>query len=288
MPTTIPHLVRMGEGRMSTSAVARHAATGRLVQFLPGTYLRRDVVDDSQWRATAIAAWRPDAVILGAAAAAETFWPEIEVAELEVACRTTVRRDGVRFFRRDIPAELVTVKGGLNLSHPALTALDLAATHGGEPIDRVLRSRQARIEDLRGALAATTHRRGNPERRRLLLESRAEPWSAAERIAHELLRTARILGWHANVPISLDGHHYFLDIAFKRLKLAIEIDGREVHSLPDVFESDRVRHNSLELARWTVLHFTYRKLIEEPEYVLSTTRRALALCTREAAGKTRR
>ncbi|GAB2607018.1 endonuclease domain-containing protein [Pseudactinotalea suaedae] len=284
MSIAIPHLVRMGENQMSTSAVSRHAAAGRLVQFLPGTYLRRDVVSDPHWRATAVAAWRPDAVIVGAAAAAATFWPEIDVGELEVACRATVHREGLRFLRRDIPPELVTVSGGLRLTHPALTALDLTPVHGGDAIDRVLRSRQARIEDLRGALAATTRRRGNPERRRLLLESRAEPWSAAERLAHRMLHAAGITGWRANVPISLEGHRYFLDVAFTDRKLAVEIDGREVHSLPDVFESDRIRHNALELADWMVLHVTYRMLVENPEYVLTTIRRAITLRDR-ARGK---
>jgi len=285
MSIAIPHLVRMGEDQMSTSAVSRHAAAGRRVQLFPGTYLRRDVVDDAHWRATAVAAWRPDAVIVGAAAAAATFWPEIDVDELEVACRTTVHRAGLRFVRRDIPAQLVTVSGGLRLTHPALTALDLTPVHGGDAIDRVLRSRQARIEDLRGALAATTHRRGNPERRRLLLESRAEPWSAAERLAHRMLRAAGITGWRANLPICLERHRYFLDIAFAERKLAVEIDGREVHSLPDVFESDRVRHNALELADWMVLHVTYRMLVEDPEYVLTTIRRAVALRDRARGGK---
>jgi len=202
----------VGEGIVSASTAARRAGTGELVPVLPGVYLRADVAGNQQWRAAAVAAWRPEAVLLEEMAAALTFWPELAVSSLAFACKTTVRRPGLRFTRREIPSEWLTHRGELRLTHPALTALDLAATRGGDAIDRVLRSRQARIADLYAALAATGHRRGNPQRRLLLLESRAEPWSAAERIAHTILRGARIRGWRANVPVRLDGHDYFLDV----------------------------------------------------------------------------
>lgn len=278
----LPPLVRIGEGVLSSSTVSRRVASGELAPVLPGVYLRADVADNLQWRAAAVAAWRPEAVLLEEMAAALTFWPELAVSSLAFACKTTVRRPGLRFTRREIPSEWLRHRGQLRLTHPALTALDLAATRGGEAIDRVLRSRQARIEDLYAALTVSGHRRGNPERRRLLLESRAEPWSAAERIAHAILRQSGIRGWRANAPIHLDGQDYFLDIAFERIRLAVEIDGYEVHCRRDVFESDRRRQNSLQEHGWTVLRFTYRMLTEDPSYVARTTERGLIVAERRA------
>lgn len=281
MATTLPPLVRVGDGALSSSAASRHAAAGELRLVLPRTYLRSDVAHDPFWRAAAVAAWRPDAVLLDEMAARLSFWPEIEVPPaLRIACRTTLRRPGMQFTRRVVPEEWTRHRGDLRLAHPALTALDLSAVRGGDAIDRVLRSRHVRLEDLYAALTVSTHRRGNPERRRLLLESRAEPWSAAERIAHTILRGAGIRGWRANSPVSLDGQHYFLDIAFERLLLAIEIDGREVHSQPAVFETDRLRQNSLQNHDWTVLRFTYRMLTEDPAYVVRTTERGLLVAER--------
>jgi very-short-patch-repair endonuclease len=43
-----------------------------------------------------------------------------------------------------------------------------------------------------------------------------------------------------------------------------------------VFESDRLRQNALLLAGWLVLRFTWQMLTEDPDYVVRTTRQALA------------
>lgn len=276
MATFIPPLIRRGEGVMSASSLSRYARAGRIVQVLPGVYLRSDVVQQLPWRANAVAAWRPSAVLTGRFAAALTFWPDLRVDSLEFACESTVRREGITFTRRVVPPAWVKNRGQLQLTHPALTALDLCLSEGGEAIDTVLRSRRARIDDLRAALDATAGRRGNRDRRRLLLDSRAEPWSFAERRAHTLYRDAGIAGWRANVGITIDGREYFLDIAFESIRLAIEIDGRAFHSGASPFETDRLRQNAMVLDRWVILRFTYRQLVEDPDYVVRTTLAGIA------------
>jgi very-short-patch-repair endonuclease len=68
---------------------------------------------------------------------------------------------------------------------------------------------------------------------------------------------------------------YYIDIAFERLKLAIEIDGR-IHATDlRVFESDRWRQNALVHAHWRVLRFTYRMLEEHPDVFLASVRNEL-------------
>lgn len=47
-----------------------------------------------------------------------------------------------------------------------------------------------------------------------------------------------------------------VDLAFPEQRLAIEYDGQEVHTRPDVFASDRRRQNALVALGWTVLRFT--------------------------------
>lgn len=273
----IPPLVRRGEGILSPAAVSRHVTAGRLVPILPGVHLRTDVATSTLWRAAAAAAWRPDSVLFGEIAAHLTFWKELQVDSIAVAHHTTLQRPGFRFQRRAIPPELTAHRGEMRLTVPALTALDLAVATDGSSIDHVLRSRTARISELREALAGTPHRSGNARRRRLLLDSRAEPWSAAERLAHTMLHSAGIDGWRANLPVVLRGQTYFLDVAFRHLRLVLEIDGREFHTGSQVFESDRVRQNALVLSHWTVLRFTYRRLVEEPQDVLSEIRAGIAL-----------
>lgn len=251
---------------------------GRLIPVLPGIYLLVAVVDDLRWRLAAVAAWRPDAVICGAAAARLGFWPELAVNTIAVAVRTRISRPGFTFSRRRVSADHIRDRAGLRLASPALAALDLVSGHGSDPIDRLLRSRRATLADLWSALEATSFRAGNHDRRRLLLDSRDEPWSAAERLAHRMLRAAGITGWRANHPVSIGAARYFIDIAFPGLKLAIEIDGRLHEDDPHIFENDRYRQNDLAAAGWTVLRFTWSMLIHDEEYVICRIRQAMRRC----------
>lgn len=183
--------------------------------------------DDLAARLQAVGLWQPDAVITGSAAARLTFWPTLTVNEIEVAWHGhSPQAPGYTFSQRRIAPEHVVETGGARITTPALTAVDLCGSLGGDPIDTLLRSRMARIPDLWTALEEHRHRRGNHARRRLLIESRDEPWSAAERESHHLLHVHRIGGWTANYPVLIRGQRYFIDVAFVSARLAIEIDGR--------------------------------------------------------------
>ena len=120
---------------------------------------------------------------------------------------------------------------------------------------------------------------GNPTKRYLLLDSRDEPWSAAERKFHRLLRDAGITGWKANRPVVLDDFTCYVDVLFRNLKLAIEIDGRLFHTGADIFETDRSRQNQLVLDGWCVLRFTWTMIEERPETVLAMVREAIEMLT---------
>lgn len=252
---------------------------------MPGTYAPRGIAGELSTRVLAVGAWQPDAVIAGRAAAHLTFWPGLSVGDIEVA------RDGPPpgakgyvFHERRIDAAFVVESAGVRLTRPALTAVDLAGTLGGDAIDTVLRSRAARIADLWEAFDAHPGRRGNVARRRLLIESREEPWSAAERLGHTILRQHGITGWRANYEVRVSGSRYFIDIAFPGARLAIEIDGRLHEADRTIFESDRYRQNGLVRAGWRVLRFTYAMLLHEPDYVISAIRQSLAGARRGVFG----
>ena len=133
---------------------------------------------------------------------------------------------------------------------------------------------------MRTALELTARRTGNPLRRQLLLDSRDEPWSEAERQIHRLLRAARITGWQANQPLRLGGVTVYPDVLFRRLRLVIEIDGREFHNDPEVFESDRHRQNLMVLHGWRVLRVTWQMIQSEPDRVIEMVREAMATAVR--------
>ena len=122
-----------------------------------------------------------------------------------------------------------------------------------------------------GAFARQPGRPGNGLRQKLLLDSRDNPWSEAEREAHRLLRRSGIRGWRGNQPVA----GYWVDILFPARRLVIEIDGWRVHGDRGAFESDRRRRNELVLAGYTVLNFTWRQLVDDPEWVITVVRTAL-------------
>ncbi|WP_375429775.1 endonuclease domain-containing protein [uncultured Friedmanniella sp.] len=250
--------------------------TGRLAPVLPGVYAAPERAPLTDVRMRAACRAYPDAVLTGAAAARCSFWPDAPLTTVDVAVGHKVAaRSGYDLSRRVVPADLVVESAGLRFTSPALTAIDMASFDWAEPIDRALRSRTATLAGMHEALLATGSRTGNAARRRLLLDSRDEPWSEAERRAHRVLRAAGLRGWRSNRPVVVGGQLYFIDIAFGRSKLAIEIDGR-LHELDeDVFESDRWRQNALVRAGWRVLRFTWTMIVDHPEIVVQEIRFAL-------------
>ena len=280
----IDRLLRAGGGVVARrdqprlAEALRHAVRcGRLAPVLPGVYAAADATDEFGIRLRALQVWDPDAVLTGRAAARFTFWPELPVTEVDAAVPTRKgSHRGFRFSCRRVPSELVAEVHGLRCATPALTALDLSASElGGDAIDTVLRTRAANLDQLHEAIALTPGRRGNTDRRLLLLDSRDRPWSEAERDLHRLLRAAGVDGWTGNHPLDLGTGMYWVDVAFPELKLAVEVDGWEFHGTRDAFESDRWRQNDLVLAGWVVLRFTARMVRDRPQVVVAAIERAV-------------
>lgn len=256
-------------------AMERLIAKGVLRPVLPGVYAPALETGRFTTRVAAVMAAYPDAVLIRRAAAKVSFWPSITADT--VACSVRAEDQvGFVFSRQPVPPELVVESHGIRYTTPALTALDLCRDVGGDGIDNVLRTRAATLGQLHLALELTRGRRGSPDRRQLLLDSRDQPWSTGERDCHRLLRAAGITGWRANVEVWADGARYYLDVGFAELKVAIEIDGLLHRDDLMTFETDRTRQNALVLDGWLVLRFTTRMLADRPGQVIASVVRALA------------
>lgn len=257
----------------------RQLRAGTLTSLLPGVYCAVGEAGDPMVRIRATQLWAgPDAVLTGSAAARLSFWPDCPLGVVTVAAPAHSRRRPrtVQLECRRIPPELVHRRDGLVFSAPSLTAVDMAVLpDGGDVIDRVLRSGMARLDDMWAAFHLQPQRPGNRVRAELLHDSRDEPWSEAERLQHRLLRAARITGWRTNVWVRAGVSGYYVDLLFERQRLALEIDGWETHGTRRAFEDDRRRRNNLVLAGYVVLNFTWRQLVEEPDWVLGCTRQGL-------------
>ena len=259
-------------------ATARLLRSGELVAVMPGVYAARETAQDRRIRMLALVTRQPDAILTGPTAAQLSYWRKLPGDEVSYALpQKCVHQPGYAGIRRRVPPELVMNRGRLRLTVPALTALDLCSEVGGESIDRALLTRTATLSGLHHAFELSGGRRGNQDRRALLLDSRDEPWSEAERLAHRMLRGAQISGWKSNWPVTLEGSLYYLDVAFPGRHVVIEIDGRLHETDEDLFESDRWRQNALVLDGWLVLRFTWRMLNERPDAVLDAVRRVLEM-----------
>lgn len=251
-------------------------ARREIESVLPGVYALPDSRAFPEVRALALRRYDPDAILLGRAAARLSFWPGLEVREVKaVTGHHRAPQVGYRFVRRHLPPELWTEVDGYRLTVPALTALDLCDDMGGDAIDEVLRRRKATLADLHEVMALIRKQPGNETRRKLLRESSDEPWSAAERLLHRLLREAGIEGWHGNVELVIGNSTYVVDVLFRVERLVIEVDGRHFHGEAR-FESDRWRQNALVVDGWRVLRFTWTMLERYPERVVELIEQARA------------
>lgn len=259
-------------------ALSWHVRRGELTALLPGVYTTPEAALDPLVLVAGLARGWPETVFTRGTAARLSYWPELQLRVVSATSRThRAPRRGLIWERRVIPPELIRTHCGLNVTTPALTALDLSDLDHTEPLDVALRKRVVTPATLREALELTPHRRGNADRWAVLIDSRSEPWSYPERLGHRLLRQNKITGWTANFPFrEPSGNLYYIDIAFERAKLAVEIDGR-IHATDlQLFESDRWRQNSLVNAHWRVLRFTYAMMSNHPEVFVRTIQDALA------------
>lgn len=263
-----PHLKRK---------LLRLAERGAVVRLYPGIYCDPGLATSTEARIHGAALWSRDGVLLGAAAAGITFWPDVAVPIVSIGVSSDrVPPPGIRLHRGRIPPDLIMERQGLRCTVPALTALDL----GANGIDEALRRGAATLDQLHQAMAATPHRYGNRERRLLLHDSRDSPWSEAERLLHQRLRGAKITGWRTNVEVWCGSQQYFIDAAFVRLLLGIEVDGYAVHGQRGQFERDRQKWSDLTAAGWTLLHFTWHQLTERPDWVIETIQQSLRRVSR--------
>lgn len=268
-------LVAVREHPQLARTLRRLAAQQEIQTVLPGIFALPDAREFLDVRVRALRMSDPDAVLVGRAAATMSYWPELPVRTLHAVTKhRRVAYRGYEFSRRALPAEVVTEIKGVRMTTPALTALDLCLELAGDGIDEALRRGAATLDDLHEALALVPHQPGNDCRRRYLQESSAEPWSAAERLLHRLLREAGIGGWRGNVEVVIGGLTYVVDVLFRRERVAVEVDGRWYHGEAR-FELDRRRQNLLVLDGWLVLRFTWKMLDDEPDWVIARIDEAL-------------
>ena len=266
-------LVRVADHPELATTLRRLVAAGELARPFPGVYLRPIELDAGLWL-RALCAWAPRAAMHAHSAVA--FWlgdPVLRPVQL-VNARALRPCPGVQILARVLEPGLVVERFGVRLVTPEYAFAEVAATDDGRAAERGFRQRLVPPEQVLAAGRHLVDTPGNPVRSRVLAELATNPWSAAERRLHALLRGAGITGWVANAPVRVAGQVFAGDVLFIGERLIVEVDGFEYHSAAGDFQSDRERQNLLTLAGYRVLRFTWDQL-EHPEYVLRQIRQAL-------------
>jgi very-short-patch-repair endonuclease len=182
-------------------------------------------------------------------------------------------RRGVRVHTGRLRTKDIRTRHGLQLTAPARTIRDLAAT-APEELDEAINEAQIRrlvtTNELRnllalpqcGVRALRDAIDGEPQMTR----------SKAERKLLSLLKQAGLPTPRTNVRVA--GHE--VDLHWPDHNLVVEFDGWTYHSTRAAFERDRRRDADLQLAGQRVMRVTHRQLSGEPIPLIARCAAALA------------
>ena len=189
-------------------------------------------------------------------------------------------RSGLRVHRtRSLDAEDVRRRGGIPVTSPPRTIIDLADTLSERDLARAIAEAEIRGLARRSDLLAAVDRAGRGrrgcarlaeilgrDRRPTLTRSEAE-----ERLL-ALIADAKLPRPEVNVRVR--GHE--VDLLWRGCGLVIEVDGYAFHSTRAAFERDRVRDADLHAGGLRVLRVTWRQIVDEPYALIVRVAQALA------------
>lgn len=253
------------------TTLSRLSAAGVLSRPLPGTYVATS--DATSWL-RAVCAWAGSEGALHGPTAAALWVPNTTGGVVHLAHPRLRSRHGVTVWRHRVPTEFVRTAGGLRVTSPAYTAVELAASDDGRALCEVLRRGAATQDELEMALVSLNGTCGQAVRRCVVEACLENPWSYAELRLHRILRSAGLTGWVANGRLRLSGELVRPDVLFLRAKVVVEFDGRAVHDDPAQFLKDRERQNLLVAHGYVVLRFGWEHL-DQPGYIVGAVRNAL-------------
>ncbi len=265
----------------SAGRIDRLQANGEWRRTLPGVYIVGDYPTTFETQVWAAWLWAGSAAAVTGAAAAR-WWRLTELVpsrvELTVPPRCNPRdQDAVAVRRRLLSTSDVISHNGVRVASRAYAATLGAAAFGapGQPIlDRAL-LRDVRLADARAVVDRNPRAPAAALARRWLAAAADGSASGLERSFLALMRRAGIGGWRINLRLE-SGQRYQPDCAIEEFQLLVELDGWAFHSGPEQFVSDRRRQNSLVLAGWTVLRFTWWQVTNTPDQVVADVRAAIA------------
>ncbi len=225
-----------------------------------------------------------DRAILGHRAAAAHHrlhpWDELNDVEVIVARNAGRRIDGIRAHRSRVDPRDVWRRGGILITSPARTILDLAATTPAQPLRRLVRDALAEgrvsIRQLTDVVDRHRGHRGVAALRRLIADGYVPTRSELEDRALDLILAAAIPKPEINPRVEFDGRPIRPDMFWRELGVVIELDGARWHDDPLTRRDDADKQAILEAHGLRVLRITWRQLVDNPRQTIARIRAALA------------
>lgn len=265
---------------LSRSAIARRLERGYLIVLHRGVYaVGHDVLSQrARWMA-AVLAGGPSAVLSHRAAAA--LWGLARYHGVpEVTVRGSGRsRPGIAFRRSSLPVDERTVRDWIPVTTVPRTLLDLARV---VPIRRVERAlNEAEVQGLASGLSLDDllsrypGGRGTRATRVAVQSLRAGPSITRSELEELFLVFVADVGLpRPATNVMIEG--FEVDCAWRRERVAVELDSRRFHDTEIAYERDRKRDRILLAADWRPARVTWRQLTETPAAVERDLRRMLS------------
>ncbi|MBD0322318.1 MAG: DUF559 domain-containing protein [Aldersonia sp.] len=218
-------------------------------------------------RCAAILAWEPTATFSHRTAA--WWWhmlPAPTVFEATVRPDLSKRQpDWIRLYRRRLDTHDVLETWGMPTVSPEQALIDCLAVMSPAEADLLVDAQlteSVSAEGLRLLHKKYPGRRGNRDIERQIRSAALDTASEPERLLARAF-ARRNFTISANVPIG----PYIADFHDERARLVVEVDGREFHSEPGVFRSDRRRQNWMVRRGLMVLRYAAADVFETPDAV---------------------
>jgi hypothetical protein len=271
--------------------VDRRVGAGRWLVAAPGVYglpgvppsWRRDLMASClQAGAAAVVSHEAASALHGLA----TFPPGPVVVMLAHGDHQHLRIGRLR-QSTDLGRHHCTTLGGIPVTTAARTLVDVAAVvRPGQlriAVEDALAAKKCTLEDLSRCHAELRRpgKRGIGAMNLVLRSLGPGP----VRSATDLERRLRKVLVDAGLPEPVREHDLpwardtpgRVDLAYPAARVIVEADSRRWHTRERDFEVDRRRDREAQLAGWDVYRFTWRDLVDDPEDVAATVRRALSL-----------
>lgn len=270
--------------RHSSKSIARAVACGELVRVLPGYYAADVHAESFAVRIDAVAGWLPaGGAVTGRAAMRVRGQLDVPPDVIDAVVPYPLRRRSPSWLRLKsaVDAVDVSVHWGIPLEGRAPS---LVRAYEAEPertrddlVYAALRTKAVSVSQLRQVAETRARLRG----RRHLLTLASRFASGRESFLEHKASTsvfvgAAFEGLIRQHRVVVEGRAFRLDNYDPETMTAFETDGEQAHSLPESRARDRERDVLLASVGIETVRFTYRDVMERPQWCRRIARQVLA------------